>query len=95
VEQATDGRVPSGRAALFTGIVRQCLKREVNGEHVLFQAGELVDECDIRRLAPAAVRWKTAFELPDKGVLLPKLSQLAFEMQTQRLTTEAGQVRID
>ena len=94
VEQATDGHVPSGRAALFTGIVRQSLKREVNGENALFQAGELVDERDIRRLAPAAVRWKTPFDLPERGVLLPGLGRLAFKMQAKRTATEAGQVRI-
>jgi predicted NACHT family NTPase len=42
VEQTQAGEVPEGRAALFTGFVRQALKREVEGDNPLFQPSELL-----------------------------------------------------
>ena len=94
VDQAAEGELPGGRAALFTGFVRQLLRREVAGDNPLFQAGELLHERDTRRLIHAR-RWKTPFELPERGILIPKLSQLAYGMQKQRSANEAGQVRVD
>ena len=37
VAQTTAGEIPAGRAALFTGFVRQALRREVEGDNALFQ----------------------------------------------------------
>jgi formylglycine-generating enzyme required for sulfatase activity len=93
IAQTTTGDIPVGRAALFTGFVRQALQREVAGDNVLFQAGELLHARDVQRLNQVRV-WRTPFELPERGMLIPKLSALAFEMQTQRTATEAAQVRV-
>jgi len=87
--ESTNGQVPKGRAGLFTGFVRQVLRRELEGE--LFQPGLLLDERDHRRLNRAD--WGD-FELPERGLLLPKLSELAFKMQLKALETESAQVRI-
>ncbi len=86
------GDVPAGRAALFTGFVRQSLKREINGD--LFQlAAGLLSEADYEKLS--LNRWRNTFELPERGMLFPKLSDLAFTMQQKGLETEGAQVRID
>ncbi len=82
-----------GRAALFTGFVRQALKREVDGGHPLFQTGDLLTERDLTRLTHGT--WRTACELPRRGVLFDKLSALAYEMQRQHGANEASQIRID
>ncbi|MFN8001954.1 MAG: TIR domain-containing protein [Acidobacteriota bacterium] len=86
------GDIPKGRAGLFTGFVRQSLKRELNGE--LFQlAAGLLSEADHEKLS--LNRWRNEFELPERGMLFPKLSELAFTMQQKGLETEGAQVRID
>ena len=92
VAQATTGDIPAGRAALFTGFVRQALQREVQGAGRLFQPGALVHQRDVERLS--TVHPWPPFALPESGPLLPKLSALAWQMQTRRLVTEASQVRV-
>jgi len=92
VEQTVAGEVPEGRAALFTGFVRQALQWNV--DHPLFQPGVLLDRRDCTRLAQAK-RWKTPYELPSQGILFPSLGKLAFEMQVRRPEREASQVRVD
>ncbi|MFO1430844.1 MAG: SUMF1/EgtB/PvdO family nonheme iron enzyme [Candidatus Competibacteraceae bacterium] len=94
VEQTVGGEVPEGRAALFTGFVRQALKREVRGDHPLFQPDVLLQARDYERLTQAK-RWKTPYELPSRGILFPSLGKLAFEMQLRRPEREASQVRVD
>ncbi|MGH9845802.1 MAG: NACHT domain-containing protein, partial [Blastocatellia bacterium] len=89
VESAGD--VPKGRAALFTGYVRQAIGREIEG--ALFQPGALLDERDHRKLARNA--WRDAFDLPERGALLPRLGDLAFSMQRKGFETEGAQLRID
>ena len=93
VEQTVAGEIPVGRAALFTGFVRQALKREVDGDDPLFQAGDLLAERDLRRLTQG--RWRSDCELPQRGALFGKLSALAYQMQRQRAANEASQIRID
>ena len=94
IEQARDGEIPAGRAALFTGFVREALKREVEGDNPLFQPGELLAERDILWLnQPRGA--KAPFKLPEVGVLIPKLCHLAYQMQSQRTAGEGGQVRIE
>jgi hypothetical protein len=88
---ATGGEMPKGRAALFTGFVRQALKREINGD--LFQPGALLAEIDHQKLARG--KWRDEFELPDRGCLISKIGDLAFAMQLKGLKSEASQVRID
>jgi hypothetical protein len=58
----------------------------------LFQPGSLVHQRDVDRLGTAG-KWPP-FALPERGLLLPKLSALAFQMQTQHTEAEASQVRI-
>ncbi|MBK9315394.1 MAG: NACHT domain-containing protein [Acidobacteria bacterium] len=87
----SSGEVPKGRAGLFTGFVRQALAREISGD--MFQADTLLSENDHRKLNLG--RWRTPFELPERGLLFPKLSDLAFRMQEKGLETEGAQVRID
>lgn len=88
VEVASE--VPNGRAALFTGFVRQVLHREIHSE--LFQSLTLLSEMDRQKLS--LDRWRNAFELPERGTLITKLSNLAFSMQKKGPKTEAAQVRI-
>ncbi len=87
------GELPKGRAELFTGFVRQALQRERTGE-LFGLAGGLLSEADHQKLS-LGNRWRNAFELPERGVLLPKLAELAFAMQRRSLETEGAQVRID
>ncbi len=94
VEQVdATGEMPAGRAALFTGFVRQALRREVERGNALFEPGELLEGRDLKRLA--AWKWQTPYDLPDRGVLIPKLSLLAHTMQTARDDGGGSQVRID
>ncbi len=94
VEQVdATGELPAGRAALFTGFVRQALRREVERGNALFEPGELLESRDLKRLA--AWKWQTPYDLPDRGVLIPKLSTLAHAMQQVRDDGGGSQVRID
>jgi formylglycine-generating enzyme required for sulfatase activity len=91
VAQTTAGEIPAGRAALFTGFVRQALRREVS-DNALWQHHGLLHERDALRLND--LRPWPPYELPERGILIPKLSMLAFQMQSQREANEAAQVRI-
>jgi formylglycine-generating enzyme required for sulfatase activity len=91
VAQTTAGEIPAGRAALFTGFVRQALRREVS-DNALWQHHGLLHERDVLRLND--LRPWPPYELPERGILIPKLSVLAFQMQSQREANEAAQVRI-
>jgi formylglycine-generating enzyme required for sulfatase activity len=84
------GEVPRGRAELFTGFVRQALRREVESGNPLFAPNGLLTERDIRRITQWS--WKTSWDLPERGVLVPKLSALAFAMQSEG--GGGGQVRV-
>lgn len=89
------GDVPLGRAALFTGFVRQALVREVERDHPLFRPDTLLTERDVHRLT-AARAWRTPHELPERGVLVPKLGELAYRLQVHsEVEGEPGQVRVD
>ena len=92
VAQTTAGEIPAGRAALFTGFVRQALRREVESDNALFRPDALLHVRDVQRLVQG--RTWPPFELPESGILFQKLSALAFQMQTQRAVNEAAQVRI-
>ncbi len=103
VEQVeATGEVPLGRAALFTGFVRQAMTREVERDHPLFRPEDgfdsrapLLTERDVHRLT-AGRGWRTPHELPERGVLVPKLADLAFRMQARsEASGEAAQVRVD
>ena len=83
--------VPRGRASLFTGFVRQVIYRELNTP--LFQPDTLLSDKDHQKLSLG--KWRNPFDLPERGILIKSLSQLAFTMQEQGLETEGAQVRID
>ena len=93
VAQTRQGEIPEGRAALFTGFVRQALKREVEAGHPLFRPDELLARRDCQRLIQAP-SWRTPWELPSRGILCAKLSELAHGMQSRRGEREAAQVRV-
>jgi hypothetical protein len=93
VEQVeSEGRIPEGRAALFTGFVRQSLRRELERDNPLFDDGELVADRDRRRVV--TWRWRDPYTLPDRGELVPLLERLAYRMQADG-GCRGGQVRID
>ena len=93
VEQVEATReMPTGRAGLFTGFVRQALRREVERGNALFEPGELLVGRDVKRVANW--KWKTAYDLPERGELMRKLAELAHGMQAGRDDGERSQVRI-
>ncbi len=93
VEQVeATGELPAGRAGLFTGFVRQALRREVERGSPLFAPGVLLEGRDLRRIT--GWQWRGAYDLPERGPLLPKLAALADGMQ-RAAGGGASQVRLD
>jgi hypothetical protein len=91
--RAHDGRLSKGRAALFTGFVRQALRREMEAGHPLFQAGALLDRRDYERVLRG--EWRDGFELPAREpALSAALSRLALRMQKRRGAGDASRVRV-
>ena len=86
-------RVPKGKAELFTQFVRQTLIREIEGGNRLLVPDGLLTGRDHTKLTQD--RWRSPFELPERGALVPCLSRLAFAMQQRRREAEGAQVRID
>jgi len=82
------------RATLFTSFVRQALRREVRRDNPLFLPSSVLTERDYDRLVRAR-RWRSAYELPERGSLVPALSELAFRMQRGEPLGEAAQARLD
>jgi formylglycine-generating enzyme required for sulfatase activity/class 3 adenylate cyclase len=87
------GEMPAGRAALFTGFVRQALRRELERGSPVFESDALLASRDRRQVS--RWRWKGAYDLPERGLLLPRLAVLAQAMQLDRADGERSQVRID
>ncbi|MFI0609454.1 MAG: SUMF1/EgtB/PvdO family nonheme iron enzyme [Anaerolineae bacterium] len=92
-DQAEAGEPPNGRAALFTGFVRQGLRRELERGNPLFLPDGLLTERDCARLTNAQ-QWRTAWELPERGKLVPKLATLAHGMQTAHRAAAGAQARL-
>ena len=88
-----DGTVLRGRAALFTGFVRQALARETDNNNPLFWPGALLDRRDHDRTVRR--EWRDASDLPSHGVLFPALSALAFGLQERCKAGNVSQVRAD
>jgi formylglycine-generating enzyme required for sulfatase activity len=86
------GDLPKGRAGLFTGFVRQALERECVKKDALFKAGSLLDERDHNKLLLR--EWAHPFDLPERGVLIRSLGNLAYRMQEKQRSNENSQVRI-
>ncbi len=78
------GELAEDRAGLFTGFVRQALKREVERDNPLFALEELLSSRDLRRLAQW--QWRDGYELPERGVLVRRLAGLAYGMQAGERT---------
>jgi formylglycine-generating enzyme required for sulfatase activity len=87
-------QVPRGRAALFTGFVRRALQREINSHHRLLTdpAIGLLDPLDIRQVTQH--HWTTPHQLPERGLLIRNLSELAYRVQHAGVHGEQAQVRI-
>lgn len=89
----TTGELAGDRAGHFTGFVRQAQKREVERDNPLFALEELLASRDLRRIAQW--QWRDAYELPERGSLVPRLSALASGMQSTETDGEQSQVRVD
>jgi class 3 adenylate cyclase/formylglycine-generating enzyme required for sulfatase activity len=93
VEQVeSEGRIPQGRAELFTGLVRHALRREVERDNPVFDGEALLSSRDRRQIV--SWRWKGTFDLPERGALIPGLSRLAHRMQQSLSATAGSHVRI-
>ena len=86
-----DGAPPAGRAALFTGFVRQALAREVENDNRLFRPGPLLQARDHEQIVRR--EWRDPYDLPARGRLVPALSDLAFGLQERRGAGEVSRVR--
>ena len=87
-----DGQVPKGRAALFTGFVRQALVREVEySRNPIFQPGDLLTAWDHKCIVQH--NWK-GFELPEDGPLFRVLSDFAHGLQLRRGAAKEARVRV-
>jgi hypothetical protein len=85
--------IPTGRASLFTGYVRQMLFRELQTGQKPFTPGGIIDQRDSRQLNQYT--WQNDFELPDSGSpFFERLSTLAFTMQQRGVESESAQIRI-
>ncbi|MCD4754046.1 MAG: SUMF1/EgtB/PvdO family nonheme iron enzyme [Anaerolineaceae bacterium] len=88
------GKLPQGRAGLFTGFVRKTLHQQVFVRHnPLLIPDSLLDQRDHTKLASNA--WLSAFDLPQRGLLISELSKLAFSMQKNSPGTDSKQVSIN
>jgi len=85
--------LPKGKAELFTVYVRGALRREaMNGNRLLLPNG-LLTERDLQKLTSG--KWRDTLELPERGILLPKLAALAYAMQQKGFDTDGAQIRLD
>ncbi|MCP5241815.1 MAG: NACHT domain-containing protein [Burkholderiales bacterium] len=95
IDQTSDGRIPEGRAALFTGFVRAMLKRENNNNRLRDE--KLLHPRDRDRIGEKC----GVYELPKRGLLFNALASFAFQLQRDRNDGDTGntgnkmQVRID
>jgi len=85
-----DGRPPTGRAALFTGFIRQALGREIEAGHPLFRPGALLSEWDHGQVVRR--EWSDDYDLPAEGPLFPALAGFARTLQ-ERHGAAAGSAR--
>ena len=79
-----EGEIPNGRAALFTGLIRNALSREIANRNALLTettTEALFTEQDRRQLP----QLRDPFALPERGPLLPSLSALAYGMQKRSM----------
>ncbi len=94
IKQTSDGKIPEGRAELFTGFVRVMLKREIDAGNPRFRDQYLFHSRDQKRIG----QWQTIYELPARVQLFNALALFAFRLQTQSNNGDDGdksQVRVD
>jgi formylglycine-generating enzyme required for sulfatase activity len=91
---ADDGAATSfDPAALLTAFVRRALRREIERDHHALAPGIVLDERDVRRVV-AAQRWRTPYDLPQRGPLIGGLERLAYGMQRDRHAQERTAVQV-
>ncbi|MCP5515783.1 MAG: SUMF1/EgtB/PvdO family nonheme iron enzyme [Verrucomicrobiales bacterium] len=90
VDLSRDGEVPDGRASLFTRLIRSVLQRELEKPHPLpaLMDGGLLTEGDRRQLGLG--RWNGPHQLPERGPLVGRLRDLAFDMQREHPGAKAS-----
>lgn len=89
---AKTGDIPSTRARLFTGFVRHALREEVKrGTRLIATDASLLHERDKTDLEAGNL---DPYWLPRRGLLISKLSALAFEMQ-ERYKAGGSQVALE
>lgn len=86
------GDIPVGRAALFTGFIRQTLKRELEGKNTLLATDDLIDSDDRQQIT--LEDWTKAYELPYGGCLMPGLTDLAYRAQESGRLSDGAQVKL-
>jgi hypothetical protein len=77
-------------AEFLTACVRQALRREVLDDNPLFAPNGLLTDDDYRHVAHE--RWRYPSDLPEEGLLLPRLSQLARELARRVVDPDNGLV---
>ena len=75
-----DGERLTSRSGLISTFVRRTLVRELDRGGELFRSGLLLNRQDQERLQQ--LRWPKSWHLPKGGILIPKLCQLAYAMQS-------------
>lgn len=86
------GTIPAGQVGLLTGFVRRALRREIERNHPLFEPDLVLSDDDRLQLLNNA--WASPHALPDEGVLIPALENLAYQMQANPDNVRGGHVRI-
>lgn len=89
-QSGTDGKIPPGRAALFTGYVRALLKREIDAGNPRFIDNPLFTRRDRDRFGER----RTPYDLPARGLLFSALSAFAFNLQRQRGSEDKSPLRV-
>jgi len=78
-------------AAVFTGFVRGALARELESGQVEVADPALVSDRDARQIVQRGP-WRNAYELPERGALVPGLVELGWAMQSRVVGGEAAGV---
>ncbi len=73
------GDIPRGRAETFTAFVRELLRRELEKQTRLLTDGPLLEPAERERIRAGA--WHDKVSLPERGLLLQALRNLAYNMQ--------------
>jgi len=87
-----DSKASLGRAALFTGFVRQALIREVDAGNPLFRPGLWLDPWDHERIVRR--EQMQGYELAEDSPLFPALSGFAHRLQEKRGAGHEARIRI-